>query len=294
MTEIDDHRIDRKAMVRGFDRAARGYDRAAVLQRTVAERLIDRLQELRLAPERILDIGSGTGFGARMLARRFRHAELLQLDLSPGMLRAARGRFGRLRWRHRFLCADAASLPLRDACAELAFSSLMLHWCADPERVLREMRRMLRPGGLLLLSACGPDTLAELRESWAAVDDQLHVHPFLEMHDVGDALLRVGFAEPVLETERIVLTYPDLSELSSSLRRLGAVNRGVGRSCAVADKAALRCIRREYERFRLPDGRLPATFEIVYAHGWRAASEPASPNTFAIPVDSIHGRRSPP
>ena len=180
-------RFDLPAVAAAFDRASGAYDAAARLQRDVATELLGRLEYFRLAPATVLDLGAGTGAATVQLVRRFRGARVIALDIAPGMLRAARRRhwpwrrFGRV-------CADAHRLPLRDGSVDLVFSSLMLQWSDRPDRVFAECARVLRPGGLLLFSTFGPDTLAELRAAWAAVDATPRVSPFADMPDLAAAL----------------------------------------------------------------------------------------------------------
>ena len=194
-------------MVRAFDRAARHYDQAAVLPRQAADILLERLELLRIQPEYILDAGSGTGHGARRLARRYQRARVLHLDLSHAMLCEAR-RLGP-RWfsRHRYLCASMTAIPLRAGSVQLVYSNLALHWCASLDSAFGELYRVLGQEGLLLFSCSGPDTLQELRDSWPGAPEEAPVHSFPDLHTVGDAVARAGFTEPVLETDRLVLCY---------------------------------------------------------------------------------------
>lgn len=275
------HQRDQALLRRNFDRAASGYDQVAALQRVVGSRLLERLDPIRLSPRRIIDLGAGTGRPAAQLARRYAEAEVTELDLAFNMLAESRRRKPLAR-RH-FLCADAECLPLIDACAEFVFSNLMLQWASRLDRALAEARRVLKPEGLILFSTLGPGSLAELRESWARVDDRVHVNAFIDMHDVGDALIRAGFADPVMETERFTLLYEDGMALMRELQQLGASNVNKGRPRALTGKRKLQGMLAEYET-RRRDGRLPATFEAVYGHAWAAA--PPVPGDF-IPIRPV-------
>lgn len=272
---------DQALLRRNFNRAARGYDQVAALQRVVGERLLERLDPIKLSPRRIIDLGAGTGRLAAQLARRYGEAEVAQLDLAFNMLVESRRRKPLTR-RH-FLCADAEGMPLIDACAEFVFSNLMLQWASRLDRALAEARRVLKPEGLILFSTLGPGSLAELRESWARVDDRVHVNAFIDMHDVGDALIRAGFADPVMETEGFTLLYDDGKALMRELQQLGAGNVNQGRRKALTGKRKLQGMLAEYET-RRRDGSLPATFEVVYGHAW-AAARPA-PGDF-IPIQPV-------
>ncbi len=274
----------------GFDAAAADYDAVAVVQAEVRRRLLERLELFRIAPRRILDAGCGTGHGARALLDRYRRAGLVALDLAPGMLAATRQRRPWLR-RLDPVCADAAALPLADASVDLVFSNLMLQWCNEPDRVFAEFRRVLRPGGLLLFTTFGPDTLKELRAAWRAADGDTHVSRFIDMHDLGDALLRAGLAEPVMDVEHLTLTYPDVRGLMRDLKTMGARNATAGRSRGLTGRRRLAVVEAHYETLRR-DGRLPATWEIVYGHAWAGLPrEGKRPGEATVPLTSIGRRR---
>jgi malonyl-CoA O-methyltransferase len=266
-------RPDKRQMRRAFDQAAAAYDAAAVLQQEIGRRLLERLDYIRLEPLRVLDAGCGTGLCLPGLRRRYPRAEIFGLDIAPGMLQQARRKQGWWRrwWRPvRFVGGDIESLPFADASLDLVFSNLTLQWCPEPDVAFREFRRVLKPGGLLLFSSFGPDTLKELRHSWAQVDDAPHVNVFPDMHDVGDALLRTPFAEPVMDMEMLTLTYPDVMAIMRDLKDIGAHNVNQGRPRGLTGKAELQGMIRAYENFRQDDGRLPVSYEVVYGHAWQA------------------------
>ncbi len=264
-------RLDRREVRRAFDRASARYDGAAVLQARVRAELLERLDLIELRPAVVLDLGAGTGHASRELRRRYRGALVIALDIAPGMLHQAR-RHSRPFRRFERICADAFRLPLRPASVDLVFSNLMLQWCDDLDQVLAEIRRALKPNGFLALSSFGPDTLRELRTAWSQVDAATHVHDFLDMHDVGDALTRAGFSEPVLDVERIELTYADALALTRDLKAVGAHNVTAARARGLTGKEKWRAMTRAYESFRRDrDGRLPATYEVVYGAAWSAA-----------------------
>lgn len=282
--------IDRSSVRRSFDRAAAGYDAAAVLQQRVRSELLERLELVRLEPSLVIDLGAGTGHSSRELRRRYRGARVVALDLSEGMLREARRQQALLR-RFDRVVADAAALPMGSGCAQLIFSNLMLHWCGDPDSVLQECRRVIAPGGLFSFTTLGPDTLLELRRAWHAADPAgQHVHDFIDMHDLGDALVRAGFAEPVLDVERYTLTYSDVGSLLRDLRASGVRNSADTRSRGLGGRQALARMQRAYEAARDPAGRLPASCEVVFGHAWAPLVErpvrPAGSET-RIPVARI-------
>lgn len=261
--------LDLGRVRRSFDRASSSYDGAAVLHAEVRVELLRRLELTALTPRVILDAGAGTGHATRALKRRYPSARVIALDSAPGMLRESARQSS---WLRRFdrICGDAHCLPLADASVDLVFSSLMLPWC-DPDLVFAEFRRVLTPRGALCCSAFGPDTLRELRGSWAQACGLDHVHPGVDMHDYGDALVRAGFAAPVLDVDRFTLTYEDLDRLTADLKAVGANNSLAVRARGLTGKRRYAAMRRAYEAFRV-DGRLPATYEVVYAQAWVPAA----------------------
>lgn len=278
-------RLPDKALARrSFEQAALGYDQAAVLQREVAQRLLERLDLMKIQPQRVLDLGCGTGQCLPALMSRYKSAEVVALDIAAPMLVRARRR-GRWLRKPRCVCGDAERLPLADASVDVVFSNLMLQWCADLDTVFGELQRVLRPGGLLLFTSFGPDTLHELRDSWARVDGYNHVNVFQDMHDVGDALIRTRFADPVMDVERLTVTYPDVRQLMRELKQIGAHNVTAGRPRGLTGKSRMQALVQAYERFRQA-GVLPASYEIVNGHAW--ATEAAQ--ECRISVDSLRRR----
>jgi malonyl-CoA O-methyltransferase len=257
----DPYELDIRWARRSFDRASATYDAAAVLQGQVREAMLARLEWLTLEPRVVLDAGAGTGLGSRALRRRYPKAHVLAVDSSPGMLRAAAGRQS---WLRRFsrVCADATRLPLADRSVDLIVSNLMLPWC-PPDAVFAEFRRVLAARGQLCFTSFGPDTLKELRAAWAQVDSNCRVGRFIDMHDLGDALIRAGFAAPVLDVEHYTLTYADVHRLAGDLRALGARNAARGRLKGLTSPRKFDAMRAAYEIHRR-DGRLPASCEVVF------------------------------
>ncbi len=268
MNDLDDLIIDKRQTRAAFDRAAPGYDEHAALQRHVVDHLADSLDVMTIAPKTLLDIGAGTGYCAQTLAKHYPRTRIVLADFAPAMLRAARVKAPRWRSRRSYVCAAAETLPFADESFDLVFSSLTFQWCNDLDSVFEQCARVLKPDGLFIFSSLGPDTLYELRESWAAVDDTPRVNRFIDMHDVGDALVRAGFSSPVLEWDRVTVNYPDVYAIMRDLRGIGAVNTLAGRRRGLSTRRDLQRMAEAYESFR-QDGRLPATYEVVYAHAWR-------------------------
>lgn len=267
---------DLAGVQRAFGRAARSYDTAAVLQREVGERMLERLDFVRLQARSVLDLGCGTGVWLAPLQQRYAGAAIVGLDLAPPMLELAALR--EPLWRRLLrrpavglLCAHAGALPLADASVDLVWSNLMLQWLPDPHPALAEAWRVLRPGGLLMFSTLGPDTLVELREAFAGHGPGA-VNQFVDMHDIGDALVRLRFADPVVDMQRLELTYVDFDGVVQDLRAIGATHLHAGRRRGLGGRARWRQARQRYEAHRRADGRLPATFEAIFGHAWKPAA----------------------
>ncbi len=279
-----------------FDGAASRYDEQAVLQHQVAADLDERLDLIRIAPRRILDIGTGTGRLAAALGERYRDAHVVAADLAPGMVAAARSRAGgRRRWpwrarRFGFAVADIEGLPFADASFDLVTSNVTLQWCPEPRVAFEEVRRVLRPGGLFMFSTFGPDTLWELRRAWEAVDGGTHVNGFPDMHDLGDDLVRARFADPVMDTAHFTLTYPDVRALMRDLKGIGAHTVLGGRRAGLMGRGALATLEAAYEPLRQCD-RLPSTWEVVHGHAWAPETphQQRSGDTTTVSLDQLRG-----
>jgi malonyl-CoA O-methyltransferase len=275
--------LDLTRVRRAFGRAASQYDAVAVLQHEVEAQLLERLEILATPPEpllaqaraagiappfkapptRILDIGCGTGRASAALQKRYPKAEVIALDMALPMLREARKQAGW--WRpFRRVCGDARALPIADQSVDLLFSNLCLQWIENLPEVFAEFRRVLRPGGWLMFTSFGPDTLTELRQSWAAADEAAHVNVFLDMHDVGDAMLAAGFRDPMLDVERFTLTYRDARQLMRELKAIGAGNADSARPRGLTGKSRMQRMLDHYEGFR-SEGVLPASYEVIFA-----------------------------
>jgi malonyl-CoA O-methyltransferase len=271
------YQLDKRLVRESFDRAAHSYDEVAILQREIGQRLLERLDLIKLQPQTIVDIGAGTGELGAALAKRYKDSEVILLDLAPRMLKLARQRQGMMeRWfgKQRFVCGDAEQLPLADNSVDMLFSNFALQWCSDLDRAFAEFQRVLRPGGLLLFTTFGPDTLTELRQAWRAVDDAVHVNTFIDMHDIGDALMRARLAEPVMDAERLTLTYQDGMGVMRDLKAMGAHNVSAGRHHGLTGKQKLQQMLTAYEQFRDSEGLLPASYEVVYGHAWGSEAQP--------------------
>lgn len=258
--------IDKQRAREAFSRSADSYDAVAVLQREVGRRMLERLDVVKLQPRQVLDAGAGTGIHTEALLGRYPKARVMALDFALPMLQHTQRR-GRWLRRPSCICGDLESLPLADASVDLVYSNLALQWVNDLSASFAEVARVLKPNGLFMFSTFGPDTLKELRAAWAQADGCSHVSPFLDMHDVGDMLVQNRFADPVMDMERLTLTYGDATTLMRELKALGAHNATQARPRALTGKRRLQAMLAAYEEFRV-DGRLPASYEVVYGHAW--------------------------
>lgn len=279
---VDDiYRIDKARARRSFGRAAETYDAAAILQKMVREEMLARLDLVKLNPNVILDAGCGTGVASHALQQRYAQSQVLSLDFAHPMLqktRTTRRQAGLLYQlknlisgnREHLLCADIESLPLAAGSVGLVWSNLAVQWCNDLDKALLEFHRVMQPESLLMFSTFGPDTLRELRTATDAASGNSYtsVSRFIDMHDIGDALVRAGFSAPVLDVERFTLTYDDVKSVMRDLKSIGAHNATDGRARGLMGKTYFSRLAQNYEQFRR-NGKLPATFEVVYAHAWR-------------------------
>lgn len=267
---------------RAFDRAADRYEQFAVLQNEVCNRLLEKLEIVKITPKFILDAGAGTGKAIPALFDRYKKAQVVALDLSENMLEQSSRHGGFFRSPH-LVCADIEKLPFADDSFDLIFSSLSMQWCSDLDAALLEAKRVLKPGGLFVFSTFGPDTLKELRHSWAQVDEVSHVNHFIDMHDIGDALLQGGYAEPVMEAEIMTVTYDSVDAIMHDLKAIGAnitasSSSQVSSNKGLMGKSVLQTVRHSYESFRR-DNVLPATYEIIYGHAWKAENASSEPQS---------------
>ncbi len=251
--------LNPRSVRRTYDRIAGLYDGHAALEQEVASRLLDRLEFHRLTPQRIVDLGCGTVQASAGLKTRFRKADVVCIDSSHAMLLQLRHRSEAPR-HLRAVCADMSALPLADQSSQLLFSNLAMQWCPDPVSLFAEFRRVLTPAGMLLFSSFGPDSLSELREAWAAADGTAQMMEFADMLQVGDALMAAGFQDPVMDTERITVSYQDIDSLVCELEATGTSGLLQGKSSLVEAKVSLG---KAYEPFRV-EGRYPLTYEIIY------------------------------
>ena len=267
MDLLNPPRLDKQSVKKIFNRAAKSYDSAAILQEEVQKRLLERLQYIRHQPETIIDIGCGTGKAIRGLQKAYPRARICATDIAFEMLLQASSSF-RLLSKKRLVSADMEQLPFAAQAFDLVFSSLAMPWSNDIGATLREFARISRPGTLLMFSSFGPGTLQELGASWQTLDAYPHVHRFVDMHDVGDAMLAAGFAQPVVDAETIRMEYRDFRSLLDDLRNTGASNADVSRRRGLTTPAILRRLEHSYREHGFENDKFIASYEVVYGHAW--------------------------
>ncbi len=278
---------------RQFDQRAARFGAHEAVVREVDRRLQERLELIRLAPKRIVDVGCGAGGSAAGLMQRYPQAQWVGVDLSTAMLRRmpapARRLFGLLAAPSRTtrVAGEATALPLADASVDLVYSNCMLHWHPAPHTVFPEWLRVLRVDGLLLFSCFGPDTLKELRAAFAEAWPAARPLPFVDMHDFGDMMVAAGFATPVMDVETLQLTYPSADALLREVAALGGNPRD-DRAAGLPSTQAARAVHQALERQADRDGRIALTFEVAYGHAWKPAPRTqATPGTTSVSVESL-------
>ena len=245
-----------------FNKASSDYDAHAFLQKEIAARLDTKLNVISGKSRVILDLGAGTGLLSQHLSERFPDSQLICLDFAHLALKNNP--------LNNKICADAYHLPLADNSVDMIVSSLMMQWCPDLNTLFSECFRVLKNDGVVLFSTFGPDTLKELKKSWAVVDDTTHVNTFTDMHDIGDQMLQNGFQSPVMEMETLTLTYQTVTDLLRDLKAIGAQTVG-SRSKSLTGKDKFQLMIKMYESYR-NNGKLPATYEVIYGHAWKKVS----------------------
>lgn len=285
--------INRQRVKQHFSKAAANYDEAAIVQRRTAEDIAERTLLLSSKKAAILELGCGTGLLTAQLVKHYPDAAITAVDFSANMLKYAKSRltlkppfwqvWSAAKSSVRWVQADAYCLPFEDASFDLIVSNFMLQWCQDLDKVFAEMRRVVRPGGAILFSTFGPDTLKELRQAWLCVEgDVAHqrFNEFIDMHDLGDALIRNGFGQPVMDVEQVHLIYDDAMQVMRDLKILGATQANQSHQArrGMLGRGTLSAVITAYDQYRNAQGKLPATFEVVQGHAWASIEVIKGPN----------------
>lgn len=251
---------------RRFDRAAPDFDNADFVHSVTRDGLLSRLEPLLLQAETILDLGCATGVTGRLLRRRFKRAHIVSFDLSRAMLGIARKNRP---WfsRSTFVQGNARRLPFGDASFDLVLSNQLLPWEPEPQALFEQVARVLKKGGVFAFATLGPDSLREIARAWASVDDGPHVNRFPDMHDIGDGLVRAGLADPVLDVDRLGVSYASADKLFADLTRSGGRNALAGRSRGLVGRRRFRAMTDALSA-AAAGGRIVLDLELVYGHCW--------------------------
>ena len=257
---------------RRFDRAAAVFDDADFIHRVTFDELLQRLSPVVIEPKHVLDLGCATGTGSKQLARRFRRGRVISLDASFAMLQQARKRRSLFR-KPAVLQGDASCIPFTNGSIDLVFANMLLPWIDDHPALLSEIARILRKDGVFAFATFGPDCLSEIREAWRAIDEDWHVNAYPDMHDIGDALVRSGLRDPVLDVDYMTVTYRDTDALYRDLTRAGARNCLHGRRRTLTGKQRFKAMD-DLLAARMVDDVLSLKLELVYGHAWGGGPRP--------------------
>lgn len=278
--------IDKQLIAESFSKAAEQYEQFAFLQKEVASRTFERLSYMKVKPNAILDAGCGTGLCSRELRSLFSKSKISAIDIAPGMIELANNKQKLFR-KIDYQVADIDDLPYDNNSFDMIFSNLTIQWVPDLTKTFLELNRVLKPGGLLIFSTLGPDTLFELKESWESVDAGKHVNQFIDMHIVGDQVFNSGFENTVMDRDIITLTYQTIKGLMNDLKAIGAHNLNGDRSKGMLGKNKFKQLEQAYEMFRNQDKVLPATYEVIYGHAWKREDNPTKDyHTYSVDIQS--------
>lgn len=285
MINLVEEKFYKNQLVQNFNLAAPEYDQYAILQKYTAEELIDRVDIMNIQPKTVLDLGSGTGRVSRQLSEKFPKTQIVQVDISPCMLKKARDLQRNKNQTGSYLCADAERLPFTNNSFDMVISNLMLQWAEDLQKIIVDVVAALKPGGVFVFTTLGPSTLMELRDAWASVDNLKHVNDFMDMHIMGDALIAAGLSDPVMETDSVVMKFESVREIMKHLKNLGVHNINRNRRHTLTGKGKMSALIEAYETWREQNG-LPCSYEVVYGHAWKPGLHEPTPakqeHTFSL------------
>jgi len=270
----------KKRIRESFNRRADTYDNYAIIQKEVAGRIFDRLSGIKIKPKSILDLGCGTGSLTQKISALYPDAKIVPLDFSEEMLRICRSKVSKVNP----ICADIENIPIIESRFDLIISSLTFHWATDLYSTFLKIHELLKDDGCFLFSSIGPDTLLELREVLSKIDKQDRVNRFIDMHHYGDALLKIGFSDPVVDNEKIIVEYQSFSDVLKSLKKIGAntVEK-------IADKKLTRTdYQSALDGYSMNENsNYPVTYEVLYGLAWKKTPSNPKINEDVIPIKPI-------
>lgn len=259
------NKFNKYHIAKSFNKISANYDDVSILQEEVAQRLVERLNYINLNPNIIVELGAGTGYCTQLIQNRYPKANIIAIDIADKMLHYVNQRSLN---NVDTICADAYQLPLNDNSVDLIISNMMLPWCDELVSLFQECHRVLSPEKLLLFATVGPDTLKELRLSWAEVDNYQHVNSFIDMHDIGDALIQAQFQDPVMDVENIQLIYPNPGLILKDLKMMGSQNLNTNKRCSLMNQTNISKLKSSYSKYQIDSDQYPVSCEIIYGHAW--------------------------
>ncbi|KTC65403.1 biotin synthase (plasmid) [Legionella adelaidensis] len=271
---------------KSFNKVANDYETFAKVQKEIGLRLFERLELLKITPKYVLDLGSGTGIFTSLLKKKYPKAEVIAFDIAHQMLLTGKKKqTWRLKWNS--ISGDMLRMPFPDGMIDLVFSNQVIHWSPSLPRLFSEINRIMNVNGCLMFSSLGPDTFCELRKAWGAVDSFAHANEFLDMHDLGDILLKEQFLDPVVDMEKLVVHYNSFVRLIHALKMQGVRNVHSKRNAGLTGKTAWLKFEEAYNQLKVSD-HFPLSYEIVYGHAWKGLQFSSSHGTeVRIPIAGI-------
>ena len=289
MTVVNPAKLNAQHVQSNFDRAAGHFAGADFVQRAAADGLMQRLQPIAAQPRCVVDLGSALGTGSKQLARQFPKARVFSVDRSSQMLNAAKRRRG---WfsRVRELQANACQLPLRTGSVDFVFANMLMPWIDDLSGLFGEVARVLGKDGVFVFSTLGPDSLTTLRQAWSDVDDELHVHQFADMHNLGDAMMHAGLGDPVLDIDCLSISYRNAEAIFADLAAAGGRNSLRDRRPTLTGKDRFARFQKQLDA-AATDGLIEIKLELVYGHAFGRGA-PMAPGEFRLAPGDIGRRRN--
>jgi malonyl-CoA O-methyltransferase len=281
--------LNRQHIRRRFERAAATFDESDFVHAVTRDGLLARLEPLLVEAETVIDLGAATGTATRALEKRFKGARVVSIDIAHSMLKRAREKRPWLS-KAAFAQASADALPFPNESIDVIFSNLLLPWADDPALIFSEIARVLRKGGVFAFATLGPDSLREVGRAWASVDDNAHVNRFLDMHDLGDGLVNAGLRDPVLDVDRLSVSYKNSARLFADLTAVGARNTLNRRAHSLTGKQRYGAMVAALEDTAI-EGNLTLDLELVFGHCWGAGPK-MDPTNFRVDAAEIPVRRA--
>ncbi len=273
---------------RRFERVASTFDDADFVHEATRDGLLQRIEPLLIDAETVVDLGCASGGASRSLHKRFPKSRLISVDFAHNMLHEARAKKSWLA-KTTYVQADACRLPFANESIDVIFSNQLLPWIANPDPVFLEVARVLKKGGVFAFATLGPDSLLEISRAWSQVDAGLHVSRFPDMHNLGDGLVRAGLRDPVLDVDRLTVSYDNSDALLTDLSAAGARNTLQDRSRALTGKQRFRDMRAALEA-SAGDGKIAVELELVFGHCWGGGPK-MDPANYRIDAGQIPLRR---